>query len=272
MTSWTVERWLSPEAAAGMEYSAYWNDEEAEREKPFHVLDDDFHKLERYLDEVGLIEDLRACLSALDAPLAGRGIDLAAGTLWAAPLLLEAGPVERLYCLEYSEHRLLMLGPRTLEHYAVAPDKVVLVYGSFYELRLESASLDFAFLSQAFHHADRPAALLTELRRVLKPGGSVIIVGEHILRPRDYALYAARACASALLPAAARRRLLGHELSVRLSLRPAAADVMPTDAVVGDHAYAGDEYRALFSEAGFALRRVRRARSHYQSFVLRRLP
>ena len=70
----------------------------------------------------------------------------------------------------------------------------------------------------------------------------------------------------------AQRRLLGHELSVRPSLRPAASDLMPTDAVVGDHAYSGAEYRALFSEAGFALRRVRRARSHYQSFVLRRLP
>jgi ubiquinone/menaquinone biosynthesis C-methylase UbiE len=272
MTTWTVERWLSPEAAAAMEYSAYWNDEETERAKPFHVLDDDFDKLERYLEEVGLVADLRACLGSLDTPLGGRGIDLAAGTLWAVPLLLHAGPVERLYCLEYSEHRLLTIGPRTLEHYKVAPDKVVLVYGSFYELRLEAGCLDFAFLSQAFHHADRPAALLAELRRVLKPGGLVFIIGEHILRPRDYVLYAARSCASVLLPRAAQRRLLGHEVDVRVSIRPTASDVMPTDAVVGDHAYSRSEYQELFSDAGFTMRRVRRPRSHYQSFLLERLP
>ena len=203
--------------------------------------------------------------------MSGRGIDLAAGTLWAAPILLDAGAVERLYCLEYSKHRLLSIGPRVLEHYDVSPERVVLVYGSFYDLQLETESLDFAFLSQAFHHADRPAALLAELRRVLRPGGTAMIVGEHILRARDYALYLARAGASITLPRSLQRRLLGHELEVRVSLRPSARDVMPTDPVLGDHAYSSDEYRGLFTQAGFAVRPVRRPRSHYQSFVLERL-
>jgi SAM-dependent methyltransferase len=272
MNRWTVERWISEDAVTQTEYSEYWNDEQAEREKPFHVLDDDFAKLERYLQEVGLVDDLASCLQTLASPLAGHGIDLAAGTLWAAPLLLDAGRVKRLYCLEYSKHRLLTLGPRVLDHYKVAAERVVLVYGSFYELHLDTASLDFAFLSQAFHHADRPAALLGELRRVLKPGGVVVIVGEHILRPRDYALYAARAGAALALPRSVQRRLLGHELDVRVSLRPTAAEVMPTDAMLGDHAYSEADYRGVFCEAGFAMRRVRRPHAHYQSFVLERLP
>jgi SAM-dependent methyltransferase len=268
VSAWTVEHWLSEEAVAGLEYSAYWNDEEAERGKPFHVLDGDFAGLERYLHEVGLPEDLDACLRTLPSPLAGKGIDLAAGTLWAAPLLLSAGPVERLYCLEYSKHRLLTLGPRVLEHYGVAPERVVLVYGNFYELQIETEALEFAFLSQAFHHADRPADLLSELRRVLKPGGTVIIVGEHILRLRDYVLYAARALASLALPRGAQRRLLGRELAVRASLHPRAGDVLPTDNVLGDHVYSPAEYRELFSRAGFDMRRMRRPRARYQSFVL----
>lgn len=267
---WEVEHWLSDEQATAVEYSEYWNDEQAERDKPFHVVDNDFSKLERYLAEVGLPADLRSCLETLPAPLAGRGIDVAAGTLWAVPMLLDAGPVQRLYCLEYSKHRLLTLGPRALDHYGVDPGRVVLAYGSFYELKLEPGSLDFAFLSQAFHHADRPAALLAELRRVLRPNGVVIIVGEHILRPRDYALYAARAGASWALPARLQRRVLGHELDVHVSLRPSASDVMPTDRTLGDHGYSQADYRTLFSQAGFAMRRVRRSRSHYQSFVLER--
>ena len=135
---WTVERWISDEDVSELEYSTYWNDEQAERDKPFDVLDDDFSKLERYLGEVGLVNDLTTCLSALSTPLAGRGIDLAAGTLWAAPILLDAGAVERLYCLEYSRHRLLSIGPHVLQHYGVSPERVVLVYGSFYDLRARS--------------------------------------------------------------------------------------------------------------------------------------
>lgn len=269
--SWTVERWISEDSVTRLEYSTYWNDEQVERGKPFDVRDDDFPKLERYLSEVGLVEDLNSCLNGLTQPLHGHGIDLAAGTLWAAPILLRAG-AERLYCLEYSKHRLLTIGPRVLEHYGVSPERVVLVYGSFYELQLEAASLDFAFLSQAFHHADRPAALLAELRRVLKPDGRVIIVGEHIPRARDYALYAARACASKLLPPSVQRRVLGHELDVHATLRPSVQDVVPVDPVLGDHTYSRAQYHALFSAAGFAARGVRRPRSHYQSFVLERSP
>lgn len=267
---WTVERWISDEDVSELGYSTYWNDAQAERTKPFDVLDDDFSKLERYLGEVGLVNDVTTCLSALSTPLAGHGIDLAAGTLWAAPILLSAGAVTRLYCLEYSRHRLLSIGPHVLQHYGVSPERVVLVYGSFYDLRVEAASLDFAFLSQAFHHADRPADLLAEIRRVLRPGGRAIIVGEHILRARDYALYAARAGVSVVVPKQLQRRLLGHELDVRVSMHPSARDVMPTDPVLGDHAYSSDEYRRLFTEAGFAVRPVRRPRSHYQSFVLER--
>jgi SAM-dependent methyltransferase len=267
---WSFERWISDDEVSGLEYSMYWNDERVERGKPFDVLGGDFSELERYLGEVGLVKDLATCLNALSTPLAGRGIDLAAGTLWAAPILLNAGAVERLYCLEYSRHRLLSIGPRVLEHYDVAPERVVLVYGSFYELQLEAASLDFALLSQAFHHADRPAELLAELRRVLKPRGRAMIIGEHILRARDYALYAARVGASRALPRPVQRRLLGHELDVHATLRPSARDVMPTDPVLGDHAYSSDEYRRFFRQAGFAVRPVRRPRSHYQSFVLER--
>lgn len=268
MTTWEVQHWLSEDVVAEIEYSSYWNDETAEQEKPFNILDGEFGKLERYLDDVGLVEDVRACLTALPRPLSGNGIDLAAGTLWAAPLLLDAGPVERLYCLEYSKHRLLTLGPRVLEHYQVAPERIVLVYGSFYQLHLDAESLDFAFLSQAFHHAERPRALLAELRRVLKPGGTVIMVGEHILRPRSYVRYTVRATASLALPRATQHRVFGQELDVPLSLRPKATDVAPTDTVLGDHSYSARDYRALFSEAGFTVRRLRRSRAQYQSFIL----
>src|SRR5436305_11835445 len=99
MTERPVERWIEDES--GIEYSEYWNDEELERSKPWYVLDGDFSKMERYIAEVGLDADLDLALGTLrkrhGRALAGIGLDLAAGTLWAEPRLLAAGTAERVY-------------------------------------------------------------------------------------------------------------------------------------------------------------------------------
>jgi ubiquinone/menaquinone biosynthesis C-methylase UbiE len=85
---------------------------------------------------------------------------MAAGNLWAVPRLLRLGTVDKIYCLEYSKHRLLQIGPAVLEYYGVPKERVVLALGSFYDLHLKNKSLDFVFMSQAFHHADDPNRLL----------------------------------------------------------------------------------------------------------------
>ncbi|HXQ24446.1 MAG TPA: class I SAM-dependent methyltransferase, partial [Candidatus Acidoferrales bacterium] len=198
MTEWRVENWLSDSPHRAIEYSEYWNDEQNEQDKAWNILDGDFTKMESYLAQIGLVEDLRECLDACRARrgsgLGGVGIDLAAGNLWAAPHLLGSGDIEKLYCLEFSKHRLLKLGPKVLEHYQVPNDKVVLVYGSFYDLHLADGSVDFALLSAAFHHAEDPNRLLSEIRRVLKPDGVLMVIGEHIV-PEPYSLGYLKVCA-----------------------------------------------------------------------------
>lgn len=270
-TAWKIERWIDDSARTSIEYAEYWNDAEAERGKVWHVADDGFEKVEDYLKEVGLEPDLRRCLERLESQdgraLHGRGIDIAAGTLWAEPILLEQPAVEHVYCLEYSEHRLLEIGPRMLEHYGVDPARVTLALGSFYDLHLADASLDFAFLSQALHHADEPETLLRELSRVLVTGGVVIIVGEHRIVPRHYARYAARVAAS-LLPPGLRRRVVGDPPAVRRTVRPRGADLEPPDPVLGDHVYTPAEYRRLFDGAGFDMLRFGESGGDFQSFVL----
>ncbi len=272
LARWSVEYWIGEAEAGAIEYSTYWNDSEAERTKEWDVRGGQFGQVEDYLGAVGLSSDLRACLLAAQR-LRGRalgpaGVDLAAGTLWAVPALLQDSEVERLWCVEYSRHRLLEIGPLMLDHYEVDPSRVVLCFGSFYDLRLPTGSLDFAFLSQAFHHADRPAALLAELRRVLAPGGVVMIVGEHRLLLRTRVLYAARVVAS-LLPARLRRHLFVRSSGVRKTFRPFGSDVIPTDPVLGDHFYTLVEYMDMFGEAGFRVEKLPCKRnSTYRSFVL----
>ena len=241
VAGYPVERWLSGDQVADLRYADYWNDEHREHGKEWDVAAGDFARMEQYVEHTGLAADLDACVEAL-ATAAGRGlrgvgVDLAAGTLWAAPRLLATNAVERLYCVEFSEHRLLKLGPVVLEHYGVSHDRVVLAFGSFYELGLADGSVDFAFMSQALHHADEPGRLLAEVARVLKPDGVVLVIGEHV-------------------PSA--RAQLGRLLRGGFG----------TDELAGDHFYTRRQYRAMFRSAGFEHARIKRAASDYQAFAL----
>lgn len=123
MTEWQIENWLSNSQIREIEYSGYWNDEEKEKSKEWYILDGDFSKMERYLETTGLPQDLKTCTevlhTAFNRQLAGVGIDLAAGNLWATPFLCNLPNVSKLYCLEYSKHRLLKIGPAVLDHYRV---------------------------------------------------------------------------------------------------------------------------------------------------------
>lgn len=127
--------------------------------------------MEVYLKKSGLVDDLYNSImiaKKYGIKINGIGVDLAAGNLWAIPHLNKLGDFEKLYCLEYSRHRLFKLGITVLNHYSVPCEKTILVYGNFYNLHLPDKPVDFLFLSQSFHHAENPDDLLKEMRRVLK--------------------------------------------------------------------------------------------------------
>ena len=130
---------------------------------------------------------LRHATDAYDNPItiAGNGIDLACGNLWATAHVLRTQPqVKTMTCVDFSFHRLTKLGPKVIDAYKIPANNITLAHGSFYEIKREDNSFDFAILSQAFHHADDPLRLLGELRRVLKPNGIAIIIGEHLLNEK----------------------------------------------------------------------------------------
>jgi ubiquinone/menaquinone biosynthesis C-methylase UbiE len=55
---------------------------------------------------------------------------------------------------------------------------VDLVVGDIAGLPLEDDSVDAAFANVVLHHAEEPAAMLREMSRVTRPGGTVAIVDE----------------------------------------------------------------------------------------------
>ena len=59
---------------------------------------------------------------------------------------------------------------------ALGLTNVELVEGEVTALPLASGSVDAAFANMVMHHAEEPAAVLEEMARLVKPGGSVAVV------------------------------------------------------------------------------------------------
>jgi SAM-dependent methyltransferase len=270
-TGYPAVEWLSD--VARLKYADYWNDQSEERRKPLWIVDGDFRPLEQYLAQIRLPDQLRACVECarerFGRRLGGIGVDLGAGNMWAAPYLLALGSVERLYCVEYSKHRLLDLGPALLAHYGVSPARIVLALGDLHRLEIGDGTLDFVFMSAAFHHSDRPQQLLDEIRRVLKPTGLVMLIGEHITDAGGGAAirHMVKFCVARLVPRAVQRRVLGRELHVERFV-PREEDLLAGDERLGDHAYTRTRYEQMFAAAGFESECLRRREWPYQAFVL----
>lgn len=274
-SNWKFEDWIEGAETDDVMYSDYWNDEEIEKEKEWYILDKEFSEMEAHLNKFELPQDLNNCFSVLksafNCELKGTGIDLAAGNLWAAPYLLNNSDVKQLYCLEFSKHRLISMGPKVLEHYNVPKEKIVLVYGSFYNLRLKDNSLDFVFFSQAFHHAEYPEKLLQEIDRVLKPNGIIIIIGEHIISyNKAYIKHAIKYLISTLVPDFIQLKLFKRIFDTKTFFSK-SEDLFPPDPITGDHYYTTKEYLSFFSKYNYKVKQLKNNKTQFQSFVLVKL-
>jgi SAM-dependent methyltransferase len=257
-TSSEVLVWLPKEALASVPTAEFWNDEEQEKDKAFYLVDGDPNKLWKYLrEETTYLEEYYAVLQFVDAlgrRLQGTGVDLASGVCWTSALLSQLETVERLFAVDISQHRLLKLAPAVFKLMRANEAKICRALGSFYDIQLQDASVDFCMMSQAFHHADAPRRLLVEVLRVLKPGGLVLMIGEAPVYP-------------SLLW---KRRLLNIvKMGVPSSwyttkpiyrVLPSFEALFPVDHEMGDHYYTIHGYQRMFGEQGLRLndRRTRR--------------
>jgi ubiquinone/menaquinone biosynthesis C-methylase UbiE len=189
--------------------------------------------------------------------------------MWAEPLLLaKCGEIEKIYALDYSKHRIFKLGTELLSSKNIPDDKVSLVFGSFYNLRLEAGSLDFVFMSQAFHHAEEPESLLAEIKRVLRPGGIVVIIGEHYAEMglKVYLANTVKFIISKTFPVFTRKSLSGKKFE-GIKLFPGFDDVYKKDTLTGDHYYSLKKYMEMFRNSGFSAWHIKTG-GLYQAFVL----
>jgi SAM-dependent methyltransferase len=262
-------QWLQPSELSALEFGHYWNDSHQEKSKQLDLRDDDCCKVDRFMAEAVVVKQLRACLDFMQTDLSleikGLGADLASGNLWAVPILLSESRLEKIYCVEYSWHRIFQNGPKLLRYRSVPVDKAILCLGNFYDIKLPDQSLDFVLLSEAFHHAARPRDLLLEIKRLLKNSGAVVIIGERPLSATDLFKYSAKFFASHLIPRTIQQRLTGRSI---FATTPFPRGQILIDPELGDHGYTLRQYHRLFNECGFTVHQGKTEESDLHWFIL----
>jgi ubiquinone/menaquinone biosynthesis C-methylase UbiE len=120
-------------------------------------------------------------------------------------------------------------------------DNALVRLGDMYQLALPDASFDVVVIHQVLHYADRPAAVIAEAARVLRPNGLLVLVDfaphsleflrdEHAHRRLGFAdAEVTEWCRTAGLDPAPPRRLPGDPLTVVIwtAQRPAATQSRP---------------------------------------------
>jgi SAM-dependent methyltransferase len=233
-----VEHWLDERTLSSIYSSRYWNDLDAERTKEWWIAGGDeaaFLRLRNYLEDSGLMDDYRIAENYIVNMTKPRlaVADLASGIGWTSSLLSRLPNVGAVHAVEISQHRLELLFPQAVKMFDGQWTKISRKLGSFYDLRFEDSSLDVVFLSSAFHHAETPLRLLTEIDRVLSAGGRLILIGEtHISR-----WSIARRVVKLLMT---KRRLTTNFF-----------ELFPPDDELGDHYYRDSDYYFFAQMLGY---------------------
>lgn len=256
-----IEFWTNGSDIDSLPSSEYWNDRSKEIEKAFDVSDGAFSKLESYIEKKEVLRQFYQIAGLLEKPLAGKGASLGSGVCWLEGKILKSYiGIKNICCVEFSKHRICELAPLVLSHYAISPERVRLCLGSFYDLKIEDNEMDFVILVVSFHHAYEPMKLLKEVRRVLKPRGVVIIVGEHFFPWHNVLLRAVKHVIKIIIN---HKGCRGKE-----SLLPRWETLFPSGGSKGDHHYSQKMYQRFFRESGFSYKRFVYRRSRLQSWKL----
>jgi SAM-dependent methyltransferase len=172
-----VERWI-PQQAEWM--VGQW-EQSIERYYPQHreTWRDPKVYLERFRDAW----NIREAYEAIDWNrwLQGSGLqalDLGCGTGWVSAFLSRDSRIASIRAVDSSSHLLTRMVPEVVRGLGGDLDKIHPIQGMFQPLMVDDRSLDLVVCCSSLHHADNLTGLLTEIFRVLKPGGLLAILNE----------------------------------------------------------------------------------------------
>lgn len=100
--------------------------------------------------------------------------DIGAGTgLFSLLFAEEVGPGGKVYAVDVSRVFVDNIARRARER---GLKNIVGVVNTQTSTELPPAAVDLAFLSDTYHHFERPAAMLASLHRALRPGGRLMVI------------------------------------------------------------------------------------------------
>jgi len=137
--------------------------------------------------EVSDIENLLSFVERhfLNRPFSGTGIEVGAGPLVFSALLARRSSVDCMYGVEICRPIIEQLFPVVASGIAYSDaKKLVGAIGSFDDMRLDDASIDFVFDFFSLHHSDDISVTFKEIARVLRPGGFLLMLDK--ARPDSY--------------------------------------------------------------------------------------
>ena len=226
--------WLTEDQLRSIYTSEYWNNVNEEKKKAWWIANGNYADCLSYLHSSQLMSEYEE--GEAEVKKIGRGalevVDLAAGIGWTSALLSKLDVVSVVHAVEISKHRIGELFEHSIRMFGADPKKLRRYLGSFYETQFEDESIDLIFLSQAFHHAENPFRLLMECRRILRPGGRVLLIGEHFIRLRSVV------------------KRFSVELLKRHKVTTNFYELFPPDPEFGDHYYRVSDYHFMFMACG----------------------
>jgi SAM-dependent methyltransferase len=246
------EIWL--EDHAGLYSADYWNDEGEEASKEFNISSPDDQKLVDHMTARGICSDVADAIHYLNgrqAPL-DRVLDLAAGTCWLSAILSREPNVRNIDAVEFSRHRIGKLAPNTILSFKGKPEKIRRIVGSFYDIKSPPNTYDAVFMSAAFHHADRVVDLIASVKRVMKPGGCLVLIDELPITVK-------RLIKRIVLTALRRKKLVLDY-----------TELFPPDPELGDHYYLFSHYKLLLGGGGFDFERIPARSGHFLAVATKR--
>ena len=100
--------------------------------------------------------------------------DVGSGTgLYTLDLARAVGPDGPVYAVDIIPHFLRHVGKQAAR---AGLANVTLVQAGADALNLAPGSVDLVFLCDVYHHLERPAEVLAAIRRVLRPGGALVVL------------------------------------------------------------------------------------------------
>lgn len=109
----------------------------------------------------------------------GEGLEIGAGHCWLTAQISQLPGIERVHALDFSETLLMHRAPVIIRGLGGRSDRIQMHLGDFHDLLdFDTESLDFVVADAALHHTNYLERVLSEVHRVLKPGGLALAVDE----------------------------------------------------------------------------------------------